>query len=415
LTARSSILLVVQLSPPSSLVAARRTAGLAKYLPRLGHEVTVLTSRVSGSGAVEGAASTVRTRDLAATSLNWRRAGPARGPSVAPTGAVRGVESWVVPDVALGTWLPFALPQALRLVRRRRFDCVITSGPPASAHFVGLGLKRLGARWIADFRDGWTFDPPRPPWPLEIQGRLDGSLERLVAQRADAVTGVTEPIASDLRGRLGARAHLLTNGFDPEEQRDPHLADGLLSPDRHSLVHTGRAGVSGRTPAPLFEALRKLRRRHPTVASRLEVVFAGALSTEEVLLLKDPELNGMVRAVGPLDRPQALSLQQAADSLLVIASGTSERSVATGKLYEYLTAERPILVLGDRSEAARIVATTGTGLAARGDDPEAIASALHALVDSAETRRQPDRIAAYSWEAVAERASAIVESVCGRP
>jgi glycosyltransferase involved in cell wall biosynthesis len=410
----TSILLVAQLSPPSPVVAARRTAGLTKYLARLGHDVTVLTSAASGDGAIEGARATVRTRDLAATRLNWRRSSVELAGAVAPTGTARGLDSWIVPDVAVGTWLPFAFPQALRLARRERFECVITSGPPASTHFIGLALQRLGVRWIADFRDGWTFDPPRPPFPLAVQRRLDAAVERRVAQRADAVIGVTEPIARDLRERLGANAHLITNGFDPQERRDPRLADGLLAKDRHSLVHTGRAGISGRTPAPLVEALRLLRRTEPETAARLEVVFAGALSAEEATLFADPELDGMVRPLGAVDRRRALSLQQAADSLLVIAAGASERSVATGKLYEYLTAERPILVLGDRSEAARIVAATGTGIAVRANDAHAIAAALRRLLAGLEADRRPDAIAAYSWDALAERASALVEQVCGR-
>jgi hypothetical protein len=45
-TARRRILLVAQISPPSSIVAARRIGGLARELSRLGHDVTVLTSVV---------------------------------------------------------------------------------------------------------------------------------------------------------------------------------------------------------------------------------------------------------------------------------------------------------------------------------------------------------------------------------
>src|SRR2546430_7861616 len=68
-----SILLVSQLAPPSALVAARRIAGSTKYLSRLGYQVTVLSSAVSGQGPIEGAACIVRTADLLASPLNWRR------------------------------------------------------------------------------------------------------------------------------------------------------------------------------------------------------------------------------------------------------------------------------------------------------------------------------------------------------
>ena len=39
---------VAQFAPPASFSAARRTHGLAKYLERLGHRVTVLRSLASG-------------------------------------------------------------------------------------------------------------------------------------------------------------------------------------------------------------------------------------------------------------------------------------------------------------------------------------------------------------------------------
>lgn len=386
---------------------------MAKHLARLGHPVTVLTSVTSGAGPIEGAVDTVRTRDLGATRLNWRRPPAGAAAPAAPTGEVRGLEAHAVPDVAAATWVPFALPRALALARRHRFGCVITTSPPQSAHLIGAALARRGVPWIADFRDGWTFDAPRPPWPLQAERRLDAALERAIVRRADAVIGVTGPIADDLRTRLGARAELITNGFDPDERGriDGGLADGLLTPGRFSFVHTGRAGVSGRSPRPLFDALAHLRRTRPDVAAKVEVVFAGALSAAEQAMLADPALDGLARGVGALERPRALALQQVADALLVIAAGASERSVATGKLYEYLTAGPPIVVVGDRSEAARIVAETGTGIGVPADRPEEIAAGLAALVDGQRPTRRPEAIAHYSWAVLAEQLSGLMAEV----
>lgn len=398
-------------------MAARRTAGFAKYLARLGHPVTVLTSVVSGHGPIEGAVKTVRTPDLVATRLNWRRQSTANAGQGTPTGAVRGIEAHAVPDLALAGWLPFALPRALALARNEHFDCVITTSPPASSHLLGPIMQQLGLRWIADFRDGWTFDPPRPSQPLQWERRLDASLERSFVRRANAAIGVTNPIVEDLRERLEVDARLVSNGYDPEErgQAPPTPADELLSPERHSLVHTGRAGVSGRSPEVVFEALREMLRSTPDLPQRLEVIFAGALSQTEARLLADPRLCGVARTVGTLTRCRALALQQAADSLLVIAAGSSERSVATGKLFEYLTAGPPILVVGDRSEAARIVLQTGTGATVPADSPRAVSAGIASLMKGLPTKRNPKAIERYSWLTLGENASDLVEEVCARP
>jgi glycosyltransferase involved in cell wall biosynthesis len=406
------VLLVAQLAPPSPLIPARRIAGLAKYLAAEGLEVSVLTSRISGEGDIEGAKAVVRTADLMATPLNWRRTqfraleGSADGSYSKPS----RLQSVLVPDIAAATWLPFAVTRSRRLVRESVWDCVITSGPAHSVHLVGLALRGRGIPWIAEFRDGWTFDQPARVFPLRVQKQLDAALERRVATGADALVGVTEPIADDLSRRFDRRATVLTNAFDPEEVADGGDS-GLLDPDRFSVVHTGRMAYAGRSPVPLLDAVRALKRDHPRVAATLEVVLAGPLSAEEEPLVRAADLSDTVRAVGTLDRPRTLQLQQAADALLVLAEGSSRR-VATGKLFEYLATDATILVLGEGNEAARIVAATGSGFATSGSDPSLIASALERLVASPSSpRRDRSVVQQFSYPYVARRYVELIEDV----
>jgi glycosyltransferase involved in cell wall biosynthesis len=401
-----SILLVAQYSPPSFVVAARRVAGMTKYLARVGHRVTVLTSQFSGEGAIEGAEAVIRTSDLLASRFNWRqRRDQTAGGTAAVGRPPSRAESALVPDISALSWLPFALNAA----RGLEPDCVITTSPPQSAHLVGLRLSRRGIRWIAELRDGWRFDRPRGDWPLAAQRRLDSRLERSVVERANAVVAVTRPIAEDLERRYGRRVDLITNGFDPDDVGD----DGgfLVDADRFSLVHTGSMGFTGGTSRPLVEALRLLEQE---IAARLELVFAGLLSTQEAALLQSPELGGMVRTVGSLDRADVLRLQRSADALLVVTEGAKRPSVATGKLFEYLAADRPILVLGEETEAGRIVRETRRGTATSADDPERISDALRGIIQGG--RRPalggPELVDAYAWPRLAETYGALVDEVC---
>ena len=423
MSAPRRVLLVAQISPPSSMVAARRIGGLARELGRLGHEVTVLTSVVAGDGPVPGAARTIRTRDLIASRINWRRGNfealaGAAAEAYDPTPSV--FASIIVPDLEVVGWVPFALPRALGLARRGEVDCVVTSSPPHSGHIIGMALRARGVAWVADLRDGWRFDPSRPRYPLALQRRLDAALETRMARQADVAIGVTAPIADDLATRLGARATTITNGFDPELPVAPAEAvAGLLDPARHSLVHTGTVGYAGRGRSfePLVEALRRLRAEAPEAADRLELVFAGPAARHERELLDDPGLGAAVRLLGSLGHPEALALQRAADSLLVVA-GEKHRSVATGKLYEYLAAGRPILVLGAHSAAARIVADAEAGLAVDADDPGAIAGALERLVapraGAEVTGADAAAIEPYGYPALATRYAAAIERAMAR-
>ena len=163
---------------------------------------------------------------------------------------------------------------------------------------------------------------------------------------------------------------------------------------------------------PLVKALRLLERESPEVADRLEVVFAGPLSTRERELLAADDLTGLVKVVGWLERPRALALQRAADTLLVVTEGASRSSVATGKVFEYLAARRPILVLGEGTEAARIVADAGAGTATSESDPGAIASSLRAALDGAPTVEGRDEVLErYSYPRLVERLAALIEEI----
>jgi len=358
----------------------------------------VLTSTLSGEGPVEGAAQVVRAPDLLASGLNWRRGNVAamegRG-----SGRYAPPSAWeraVVPDLAALTWLPSALSAARRLPVP---DAVITTSPPESVHAVGAAMRRRGAAWVADFRDGWRFEPPHAEWPTTPQRALDAALERAVIRRADACVGVTEPIAAYLREH-GADAHRITNGFDPEDEATGAPPD--FPADVFTLVHTGRAAIAGQDPRPLLEGVAAL-------GGRARLVLAGPVSSEEERMLAQPRVAAVTEHLGALPRGEALALQRAADANVVIASNALGRDVATGKLFEYLAAGRPVLVVGERSEAARIVAETGAGLAVPAV-PGAVAEAIEGLMDEP-GEAPPANVEPYGWPALAERYVEVLERV----
>ena len=84
--------------------------------------------------------------------------------------------------------------------------------------------------------------------------------------------------------------------------------------------------------------------------------------------------------IGHLERTATAALQRDADALLLITTA-GHPSQATGKLFEYLTAGRPIIALAKDNEAARIVTDTRTGMTVAPDQPDEIADALLAAVD----------------------------------
>ena len=406
------LLVITYYYPPQPGSGSNRWAALVKYLRRQGHSVTVLTAAPPGHppGVTDGV---IRTPSLNSSPLVrrmlLRRAPQAPGADDgANAGGVMPAWLWQLlpPDPWVVSWDPAAYRAALRALNREPVDCVITSSPAESTHLLGIGAARRAA-WVADFRDGWTFEPLRPSFPTGFQRGLDRRLEERVVRRADAVVSVTSPIVEDFVARLGVPAELITNGFDPELVRP---APAPPTPEQElTFVHTGAlSGPRGRDPRPLLRALRRLVEAEPGLRGSVKVVVAGRSEEDERALVEAEGVGDLVRHVGYVPRAEALELQRAAGTLLLITS--RDRCEATGKLYEYMASGRPVVALAEGNEAARIVAETNIGTVVAPDDVEGIQAALADAI-SGRLRREyaPRSIDRYAYPALAERMAEVVE------
>jgi glycosyltransferase involved in cell wall biosynthesis len=377
------IVVVAYYYPPAPSIGGQRWTSIAHHLRDVGHEVTIVTSALHGALPDDGTR-VIRTADLAkAAPLRrfLRRPNlpkPGAAPSQTPAPAL--LTDVVVPDSHLVSWVPSALVAVRRIMRSQQIDCLVTSGPPDSVHVLPLLLGRARPPWIADFRDGWRFEPLRGPWPTRLQDRIDAALERRVATTADVVVGATGPIAEDLGDRLGGDAHWITNGFEPELAAARADETPASDPGWCDLVHTGTlSGGWGRDPEPVLAALRTFNEGRVDGEPRVRLVLAGRLSVDDERALARADLGEAVKHLGLLDREGALRLQRTAGALLLLTG--RNRSEATGKLFEYLASGRPIIAVADGNEAARIVRETGTGIAVAKTDAQGLAAALAALTD----------------------------------
>jgi glycosyltransferase involved in cell wall biosynthesis len=403
---------------PAHIVGAHRWQAMRDHLRERGHEVTVVTTSAFGTRADDAAQDVVRTADLMASPVLRRVLRrpplPAHGTAtVADTPAPGLLTKVVVPDGYLLSWTPYALAAVRRLLGERSYDAVVTTSPYESVHAIGLAVRRRFA-WLADFRDGWRFEPHRPPFPTAAQERLDAALERTVVRRADAVVAATEPIAVDFRERLGVDAAYVPNGWDPRlDVTLPDLGRPGSEEGWVTIAHTGGlSGSRGRDPRPFLRALAAFNARADG-GPRLRLVLAGRKSTADEQLLAEADLGDAVHHLGLLDRAGAVALQRSADALLLLTG--DDRSEATGKLFEYLRAGRPILALAQANEAARIIGSTATGVCVRRDDAEAIAGALCGVADGSLARAHaPTGLERFTYPGPALAVEAILERVVAR-
>lgn len=409
-------LLVVSYNhPPSPGIAGTRWLAMMRYLREQGHSVTIVASNAWGVLPDEEEAGVVRVGDLRSrSSLRWvlgrgeLRLDGYEGLERPPQALLTKV---FVPEMNVVTWFPQAVATVRRLLSANTFDCLITTSPPESSHLLGPVLGSRRPAWLADFRDGWVFESARERLPTPAQRSLDRWLERHVCQRADVVVAATRSIAEDIRARLGVPAEWVSNGWVSRNFISPSSSPVETRGDR-SLVYTGTlSGEWGRSPESLLRALKIVRDAGDIPSLRL--VHAGRLRTDERALIDHIGIADAVEHLGTLSHADALALQRSADALVLVTSRNA--SEATGKLFEYLAAGRPILALAHGNEAARIVEETNTGITVPPDDVRRIADALRKVASGELARNYtPQNLEQYTYPGPAEQMAELIEEAIRR-
>ena len=405
------VLIVSLYWPPAGGAGVQRPLKLAGHLAELGHDVHVLAPddpkwlHRDDSLTVPEAVTVHRCRNVGPRARRpAEELARTHGLDRAVLRAELGLRGLLVPDASV-LWEATAAPMAVRLVRRHRIEAVITTSPPGSVHLSGLAAKRAtGARWVADLRDSLVQHAHRRH---EIRG--ERSLARLVARHADAVVCVSEAIAGEMQV-LAPRGtvRVIANGCDFDDFDALPYRPGR----RFRITHAG-SFFGRRDPRPFLDALT---RTSADVVAR----FVGDFRERDRQHAERLGLGHRVELVPYLQRPEALALQRDSEALLLLipeADGRG-RGVLSGKVFEYLAAERPILAcVPPDGEAAALLRDTKAGVVVPADDRDAIAAALYELAGRWRagklngTPLTPEWRASLSRRTRAEEYAALLEEV----
>jgi glycosyltransferase involved in cell wall biosynthesis len=375
------LLLVTMYFPPAGGGGVQRPLKFASHLPALGIETHVL--------APDDSKWVHEDTDLALPTQAWihraRYVGP-RGRRIADelhgrSGldlALRRASTvgrrLLLPDENV-TWNATAIPKAISIVRSEGIDAVLTTSPPGSVHLIGAAVqKATGVKWVADLRDSIALHAHRSAEGAGARAKQKAraGVAHLVAKRADAIVAAAESIAVETRG-LEPRGPVLTiaNGCDFDDFAGFDYTRG----DRFRLTHAG-SFFGKRDPKPFLQALADSGLEDVTVR------FVGDFRPGDREFMESLGVADRVELIEYVPRRESLRLQRDSDALLLLIpeAGGRGRGVLSGKVFEYLAAERPVLaVVPEDGAAAQLVRDTGAGVVAGPDDVPAIRDALLAL------------------------------------
>lgn len=270
---------------------------------------------------------------------------------------IRG--NFFIPD-ARCFWIKPSVIYLCKWLKENPVDAIISSGPPHTMHMIAMELqKRLNLPWIADFRDPWTkIDFYNDLYLSGFADRKHHRLEQNVVLNADCVITVGNQMKDEFKALGAKRVAVITNGFDTADK-----VEGQIDMDhKFTLSHFGTVNKA-RNPDILWQVLRELVSEDTDFAGNLEIKFVGRLDQLVGDSITKYQLGNYITKIDFLPHMDVIRMQRQSQVLLLLINHTHNAGgILTGKFFEYLAAERPILAIGPTTgDVADILSESDAG------------------------------------------------------
>ena len=288
---------------------------------------------------------------------------------------------------------------------KKKYDVIVSTYGPVWPHLLAKKIAKdnPGSFWLADFRDVYAGNS------YETASDFNKH-KRFVSQElknATVITKVTEGF--NLFEAPNQKLELLSNGFDWEERMTPER------PAIFSLVYTGTFYPKETNLSLIFKAIRLLLEEKKIDSNDVKIIYAGKNGDAFTKQAEDTGVAHISKNMGFVTREMAMELQRSAAVLLQSYTFSSTfQSLWSGKMYEYMMAEKPIVfeVVGDTpSEQYKLMPKLG-GIAVETcreketfDDMKAYILAKYEewkITGNVTIKRDEDYIRSFSYERIAD-------------
>lgn len=292
---------------------------------------------------------------------------------------IRG--NFFIPDVRI-TWNKYAYKKANELIKKENINRLIITSPPHSSQLIGLKLKRKhpSIKWIADLRDPWTdifyyneFYHTRPA------KAIDKKYERKVLELCDKCIVVSDSIKEIFAAKSKKinrdNILILPNGYDAEDFKQ------LQAVDKKKFIITYTGTMSEVYNINIFlNSLSNLVKQSNTT---IEIRIIGKISLGVLDKIKKSDMGRYFKFIEYIEHEKIpFYLTSSAALLLVIPDVENNEGILTGKLFEYIGAQRAIICLGPKNgDAAKIIANCNTGRVFDKKDEGQLTQYLIELID----------------------------------
>ena len=213
---------------------------------------------------------------------------------------------------------------------------IFTSFRTTSDIFIGWLLKRKfpNCKWWVDFRD--------LPINMNRKSVIPKSIHWLfwkkVLKRANLVTTLSNGLKSKL-DIIFPKVNVFRSGIVSRKYMQSNREKFIIN-------YTGSLYTNLQKVDLFFKAIKLLSKEHPDFYQNLLLTYAGKDAILWSNWIEEYELNEKAIIQNVVSRHEAMQLQdEAAINLLLTWSFPESKGIVTGKIYEYIAASKPILLL----------------------------------------------------------------------
>ena len=424
-----SILIITYYWPPSGGSGVQRWVYFSKYLKKLGYSPIVLTIDLNSASYPAIDRSLINeTQGIPVhyvKSFNWikiyswfKKGKKNKIPQgeFSKKGLVDHIAAFMrgnffIPDARVN-WAKSAIKEALRIVKSHKIEKIITTGPPHSAHLIGLHLKKqLNLKWIADFRDPWTdIFYVKSFYRLSFAKKKDKLFERKVLSNANAIiTTTSENFQKDLQSKISINQNFfkIYNGYDSDlfkkikkrKNKDFQIVFTGLLTENHPYKE-------------FIESFIKFLKKDPKV--NVKIILAGSISEK---ILNEFNRISNIEFHGYINHQDAVNLMINGNILLnFMYKQEKNTTMISGKLIEYMATGNPVLMIGDKkSEASKLLSKQTYNLTADPKETKIISNFIKSnyinWIEKKEIKNEIDVIKDYTREETTRSLIEIIEKI----
>lgn len=374
------VLIITYYWPPAGGSGVQRWLKFVKYLQRFHIEPIVYTvgnanypkEDDSLAAEIPEGIKILKTPILEPTDLLfWKKKQQTKGVSNVSSGGilsfVRG--NFFIPDPKV-FWVKSSVKFLDSYLKEHSIKTIISTGPPHSMHLIAQKLhQKNNIKWIADFRDPWSDLYYNKDFKqLLFAKNRNKQLEKRVLNTADCVLTVSNSLKQEFL-KNAKRVDVITNGFDDEV-----IHSAPISLDKKFTISYIGLLPKQSNPKNLFLVLKELCSENKQFKNDLQLNFIGDISDEVKREIDVQQLDNNTNFVGYVNHQKAIEYQKKAQILLLLLPNVAKsKGILTGKLFEYLTAKRPILAIGAKDgDLGSVLNETNSGVIFNFDDKEAL-------------------------------------------